>query len=176
MCSSSREEIVEVLDAPAAGYQRPLDLPSALPPTPERLRVLQRWEQMRRWQPAVEHALINQLAEQADPTELGGKLAPALANRLRISRAEASRRVHEAADLGERTALNGEPLAPVLPATAAAQRNGELGPGHVAVIRGFWHRLPDFVDLETRATAEAQLARLAGEHRPDEERKSVVER
>jgi hypothetical protein len=168
MCSSSREEIVEVLDALEAGYKRALDLTFDVLTTPERLRVLQRWEQMRRWQPAVEHALINQLAEQADPTELGGKLAPALANRLRISRAEASRRVHEAADLGERTALNGEPLAPVLPATAAAQRNGELGPGHVAVIRGFWHRLPDFVDLETRATAEAQLARLAGEHRPDE--------
>ena len=44
------------------------------------------------------------------PTELGGKLAPALANRLRITRAEASRRIHEAADLGERSALNGEPL------------------------------------------------------------------
>ena len=56
----------------------------------------------------------------------------------------------------------------MLEATAAAQRNGELGAGHVAVIRSFLHRLPDFVDLETRAHAEAQLARLAGEHRPDE--------
>jgi hypothetical protein len=168
MRSSSREEIVEVLDALEAGYKRALDLTFDVLTTPERLRVLERWEQMRRWQPAVEHALINQLAEQADPTELGGKLAPALANRLRISRAEASRRVHEAADLGERKALNGEPLEPVLPATAEAQRNGELGPGHVAVIRVFWHRLPDFVDIETRAKAEAQLARLAGEHRPDE--------
>jgi Domain of unknown function (DUF222)/HNH endonuclease len=36
------------------------------------------------------------------------------------------------------------------------------------VIRGFWHRLPDFVDVETRAKAEAQLARLGSEHRPDE--------
>ena len=76
--------------------------------------------------------------------------------------------MHEAADLGERRALNGEPLAPVLPATADAQRNGELGAGHVAVIRSFWHRLPDFVDIETRHKAEAQLARLAAEHRPDE--------
>jgi hypothetical protein len=38
----------------------------------------------------------------------------------------------------------------------------------VAVIRGFWHRLPDFIDVETRQKAEAQLARLGGEHRPDE--------
>ena len=168
MRSSSREEIVEVLDALEADYKRALDQTFDVLTTPERLRVLERWEQMRRWQPAVEHALINQLAEQADPTELGGKLAPALANRLRISRAEASRRIHEAADLGQRRALNGEPLEPVLTATAEAQRNGELGAGHVAVIRSFFHRLPDFVDIETRHKAEAQLARLAGEHRPDE--------
>src|ERR1700733_14672590 len=136
--------------------------------TPERLAVLENLEQMRRGQPAIEHALINQLAEQADATELGGKLPSALANRLRISRAEASRRVHEAADLGERKALNGEALPPVLPATAEAQRNADLGPGHVTVIRSFWHRTPEFVDIETRAKAEAHLAGLAGEHRPDE--------
>ena len=116
MRSSSREEIVEVLDALEADYKRALDLTFDVLTAPERMGVLERWEQMRRWQPAVEHPLINQLAEQADPTELGGKLAPALANRLRISRAEASRRIHEAADLGERQALNGEPLPPVLPA------------------------------------------------------------
>jgi Domain of unknown function (DUF222) len=168
MRSSSREEVVAVLDALEAEYKRALDLTFDALTTPERLRVLERWEQMRRWQPAVEHTLINQLAEQADATELGGKLAPALANRLRITRAEASRRIHEAADLGERRALNGEPLPPVLPATAQAQRNGIIGTAHVAVIRGFFHRLPDFVDIETRHKAEAQLARVAGEHRPDE--------
>jgi Domain of unknown function (DUF222) len=168
MRSSSREEIVEVLDVLDAGYKRALDLRFDGLTTPERLAVLERFEVLRRQQPAMEHPLINQLRAQADPTELGGKLAPALANRLRISRAEASRRVHEAADLGERTALTGERLAPVLEATAAAQRNGELGAGHVAVIRGFVHRLPDFIDIETRAKAEAQLARLGGEHRPDE--------
>jgi hypothetical protein len=43
-----------------------------------------------------------------------------------------------------------------------------LGAGHVAVIRSFVNRLPDFVDLETRQTAEAQLARLGTQHRPDE--------
>jgi hypothetical protein len=168
MRSSSREEIVEVLDTLEAGYKRALDLTFDVLTTPERLRVLERWEQMRRRQPAVEHPLINQLAAQADATELGGKLPSVLANRLRISRAEASRRIHEAADLGERKALNGEPLEPVLPATAEAQRNGELGAGQVAVIRSFWDRLPDFVDIETRAKAEAQLARLGTAHRPDE--------
>ena len=168
MRSSSREEIVEVFDALTAGMKRAVDLTFDVLTTPERLSMLQHCEEIRRVLCAVEHPLINQLAEQADPTELGGKLAPALANRLRISRAEASRRIHEAADLGQRRALNGEPLPPVLAATAEAQRNGEIGAGHVAVIRSFWHRLPDFVDIETRHNAEAQLARLAGEHRPDE--------
>src|ERR1700734_2937505 len=168
MRSSGREEVVGVFDALRAGFKRALDLRCDALTTPERLTLLQSCEEIRRLLPAVEHPLINQLAEQADPSELGGTLAAALANRLQITRAEASRRIHEAADLGERRALNGEPLPPVLPATAEAQRNGDLGAGHVAVIRGFWHRLPDFVDIETRHKAEAQLARLAGEHRPDE--------
>ena len=157
-----------MFDALEAEFKRALDLRCDALTTPEHLAVLQRCERMRRLLPAVEHPVINQLSEQADPAELGGKLAAALANRLRITRAEASRRIHEAADLGERRALNGEPLEPVLPATAQAQRNGVIGFGHVAVIRGFFHRLADFVDIETRHKAEAHLARLAGEHRPDE--------
>jgi hypothetical protein len=99
---------------------------------------------------------------------LGGKLRFALAERLRITRPEASRRIGEAADLGPRRALTGEPLPPVLTATAQAQRAGTIGSGHVAVIRGFYHRLPDVVDVETREKAEAQLARQAGEFRPDQ--------
>jgi Domain of unknown function (DUF222) len=168
MRSSCREEVVGVFDALRADFKRALDLRCDALTTPERLALLQSCEEIRRLLPAVEHPLINQLSDQADATELGGKLAPALASRLRITRAEASRRIHEAADLGERQALNGEPLEPVMPATAEAQRNGIIGTGHVAVIRGFWHRLPDFVDIETRQKAEAQLARLACEHRPDE--------
>jgi Domain of unknown function (DUF222) len=168
MRSSSREEVVAVFDALEADFKRALDLRCDALTTPERLAVLQSCEEIRRLLPAVEHPLINQLSAQADAAELGGKLAAALADRLRITRAEASRRIHEAADLGERRALNGEPLEPVLPATAQAQRNGVVGFGHVAVIRSFVHRLPDFVDIETRQKAEAHLARLAGEHRPDE--------
>ncbi len=81
---------------------------------------------------------------------MGGKLSASLANRLLITRGEASRRIHEAADLGERKAITGEPLPPVLEATAEAQRERAASdPAHVAVIRGFWHRLPEFVDIET---------------------------
>ncbi len=72
--------------------------------TPERLNVLEGFEVLRRQLPAVEHGLINELARE-EPAVLGGKLPAVLADRLRITRAEASRRVHEAADLGERRAL-----------------------------------------------------------------------
>jgi Domain of unknown function (DUF222) len=168
MYSSCREEIVEAFDALEADLDRALELSFDALTTPERLVMLARCEVFRRRLPALEHPLINQISGQADATELGGKLPSALADRLRITRAEASRRIHEAAELGDRKAITGEPLPPLLTATAAAQRDGRIGSAHVAVIRGFVHRLPDFVDLETRVKAEAQLARLGGQHRPDE--------
>jgi hypothetical protein len=168
MFANSREEIVEVFDALEAGMRRALELSFDTLTTPERLALLQRCETLRRRLPAVEHPLINQIGEQADKTELGGTLSSALADLLRISRAEASRRIGEAADLGPRRAVTGEPLPPQLTATAAAQRAGHIGAGHVAVIRGFMRRLPTVVDVETRQEAEAHLARLGREHRPDE--------
>jgi hypothetical protein len=168
MRSSSREEIVEDFDDLHEVVSRLLNHSYDALTTPECLSMLERLERETRRLPVPGHALINQVSRHAGEVELGGKLGHALANRLRISRGEASRRIHEAADLGERKAITGEPLPPVLPATAEAQRAGEIGSGHVAVIRGFWHRLPDFVDVETRAKAETQLARLASEHRPDE--------
>ena len=115
-----------------------------------------------------QHALINQLDAQAGEEELGGTLCSALADRLRITKAEAGRRIADAADLGERRALTGEPLAPQLTATAAAQRDGLIGDGHVKVIRRFFAHLPAEVDLGTREAAEADLAGKAGGYRPDE--------
>ncbi|SPM35825.1 REP13E12 repeat protein [Mycobacterium rhizamassiliense] len=135
--------------------------------TRNRLASLNRCEQVRRRLPAVEHPLINQLAREATPEELGGTLSHLIAEATLISRAEASRRVREAADLGERCGLTGEPLEPVLAATAAAQRAGRLGSGQVAVIRRFYHQLPGFVDVDTRAHAEAHLAALGTQHRPE---------
>src|ERR1700730_7130818 len=168
MRSSSSEEIGTRFRAPHDAVSDVFAVSSDVLTTPECLALLERLETETRRLPAAGHPLINQLARQASNDELGGKLSQALASRLRISRGEASRRIHEAADLGPRRTLTGDPLPPVLRATAAAQRAGEIGAAHVAVIRGFCHRLPDFVEVETRVHAEAQLARLGGRHRPDE--------
>lgn len=168
MGSSSREEIVEVFDAFDADLKRLCDLSFDVFTTPERMAALQRLECAARRLRAPQHLLINQIGAQASDKELGGTLRSALADRLRITKAEAGRRIEEAGDLGERRALTGAPLAPRLTATATAQREGLIGDAHVRVIRGFFAHLPAEVDVSTRDAAEADLGHRASEYRPDE--------
>jgi hypothetical protein len=142
--------------------------------TAQRLAQLARIETVARMLPALAHELINQLGAQATRVELGGTLAFAMAQRLRIDRTEAARRIHEAADLGPRRALTGEPLEPKLAATAAAQRDGKIGVQHIQIIRGFLDRLPDAVDFAAREETEHQLAEYATQHGPEQLRKFAV--
>ncbi|GBG38804.1 hypothetical protein NJB14197_42800 [Mycobacterium montefiorense] len=134
----------------------------------EPLALLRRCEKVRRRLPAIEHPLINGLARRATAEELGGKLSHAIAESTLISRAEASRRIREAADLGTRCGITGEPVPPVLAATAAGQRQGRLGPGQVAAIRKFYHQLPGWIDAGTREQAEAKLAFEGTRFRPEQ--------
>lgn len=136
--------------------------------TREYLALLRRCEKIRRRLPAIEHPLINSLARQGTPEELGGTLSHALAEAALISRAEASRRIREAADLGPRRGLTGEPLPPALAATATRQRDGSLGPAQVAVIRNFCHRLPGWIDAPTRDEVERKLATEGTRFRPEQ--------
>jgi hypothetical protein len=139
--------------------------------TPERLVLLEKLEHETRRLAFPRHELINQVAEQATPEELGGKLSHALADLLHISRAAAAQRVADAADLGPRRAITGEPLEARLPAIAAAQRDGSIGDDHVAVIRQFFDQLPHWVDVETQQCAEQHLAQQAVRFRPEQVRK-----
>ncbi len=133
----------------------------------QQLAVLERCERLRRRIPVIEHPLLNSLARQVPSQDLGGGLSHALTERILISRHEASRRIKEAADLGQRHGLTGEPLPPVLAATAAAQRAGDLGAGQVAVIRKFCHQLPGWVSAAAREFAEAQLAGFGTQFGPE---------
>ncbi|MEB3983281.1 HNH endonuclease signature motif containing protein [Mycobacterium sp. 663a-19] len=168
MGASSREEIVEVFGALDTALDRLGELSFEVLTTPERLRALELLECAARRLRAPQHTLINQVGAQACAEELGGSLRTALADRLRITRAEATRRIDDADDLGERRALTGQPLAPRLAATATAQRAGLIGDGHVRVIRGFFAHLPAEVDLSIREAADADLAKHAAHYRPDE--------
>jgi Domain of unknown function (DUF222) len=141
--------------------------------TAERLAVTHGWETLMRRLPVVTHRLVAGLAQV--PTEELGEptLAAALATLLRISRAEAHRRIHEARELGPRCAVTGEALEPMLSHTAAAQRRGDVGAEHVKIIRRFVDQLPSFVDFETREAAEAQLAGVACGLKPEELRQAA---
>ncbi len=136
---------------------------------PELLDVLADLETLTWRTPTIGHRIIARLSAEASPTELGAKsLREVLTYRLRISTKEATRRISEAADLGPRTALTGEPLAPVLAQTAAAQTAGTIGPEHVDVIRTFYAKLPHWVDVTTREQTETTLCRVAAGLGPEE--------
>src|ERR1700722_1089458 len=168
MLANGREEIVEAFDALHNAVSRLAGMSFEVLTTPERVGLLERLEQAARRLPVARHELIKEAPRRATPSEIGGKLPHILADRLRITRAEATRRIEEADDLGQRCALTGEPLAPQLPATAAVQRGGKIGPDHVRVIRGFLRDLPCWIDADTRAHAEAQLADFAAQYRPEQ--------
>ncbi|HME48206.1 DUF222 domain-containing protein, partial [Mycobacterium sp.] len=138
----------------------------------ECLALLDCAEVVSRQLPVLQSDLINELGALAGPAELGGTLAHALADRLRISRAEARRRIGEAEDLGARASLAGQVLAPRLAVTATAQRQGRIGAEHVAVIRGFLRQLPGWVAAPTREGAEATLAELSTQFRPEQVRRA----
>ncbi len=166
------EAVMVVLDELDAVWEKLASLSIAALDAPQILSVLHRLERHRRRQPAREHALLTQLQAESTPRLMGAKSWPAvLGERLGISAADARRRLAEAADLGPRRALSGQPLEPLLAATAAAQARGEIGGEHVAVIRDFTDHLPADVDPDTRGYAEAQLGGLGGGLTPEGLRK-----
>ncbi|SIJ66546.1 Conserved protein of uncharacterised function possible rep13e12 repeat protein [Mycobacteroides abscessus subsp. bolletii] len=66
-----------------------------------------------------------------------------------------------------RGAITGEQLAPQLPHTAQALGRGDIGEEYARIIRQFFDRLPTVVDAATREAAEAQLAVMATQFRPE---------
>ncbi|WP_264017317.1 13E12 repeat family protein [Mycolicibacter longobardus] len=116
----------------------------------------------------VDHRILARLVADGDPGLLGASsLTKALAERLRISSATARRRLAEAAELGPRTAMTGEPLEPELPQLAAAQAAGRIGPEHVTIARKTLAKLPTAVPAADRERAEKDLAILAQEFGPE---------
>ena len=135
----------------------------------ELLEVLSELETLARTAPTIARPIITRLQHEASPTALGAKsLKDVLCLRLRISKKEAALRLAEARELGPRTSFTGEPMQPVLARTAAAQAGGRIGFEHVALIRGFFHDLPIWVDPDTRQNAEQTLVEVACGFGPDE--------
>ncbi|WP_336513426.1 HNH endonuclease signature motif containing protein [Mycobacteroides franklinii] len=135
----------------------------------EALTVLARLEVVQRRLSARGVGLIPKVTGEASPVELGGTSFPdVLSRRLHISKGAARRRIADAQQLAPRRALTGESLAPALPRTAEALGRGDIGEEHVRIIRQFFDRLPVVVDAPTRQAAEAQLAAMACQFRPEQ--------
>ncbi len=132
-----------------------------------RLRALERMETARRRQVALGHDVIAGLAKE-DPADVGGPVHKVVADWLRISCAEAARRLRDAQQLSPRVTLTGQELPPELPATAQAWRNGMLDAQHLRVIQSFVRDLPQDVPVDTVDKAERFLARHATQLRPDQ--------
>ena len=119
--------------------------------------------------PTQWHRALARLQVETSARELGAKSwRDVLTVRWRLSPAEASRRLIEASLLGPRQALIGQPLEPVLPATAAAQALGAITAEHVTAIRKAMAKMPGFVDPATRAHIEVDLVRTAAGAGPKE--------
>ncbi len=161
MSSIADSDAAEVLAGLCGAVDALSELDTSALTRHDRLAILRDVETLLRRIPAATHGIINELVAGHVPGQFGGaSMGDVLADTLRITRADARRRIRDAAELAPTVALTGTSIEPVLAATSAAQRAGTAGGDHIAVIRRFWDRVPRTVDVQTRMTAERQLARL----------------
>ena len=133
----------------------------------ELLEAVERLETGRRRATALAHDLVSAVGRR-DEKDLGGARHTVIADAIRISTKESRRRLRDAAQVGSRTTLTGDRVAPELPATAKAWSAGVLDPEHLRVIQSFIRELPVDVSPIDAERAEAFLAEKAAELRPDQ--------
>jgi hypothetical protein len=136
-------------------------------PIAELLECLDRLETLRRRARACAYdgaAAVDRRDEQV----LGGRSKRVLADVLRVSPGEASRRIRGGAQLAPRTSLSGEQTPPELAATSKAWHSGALDGEHLRTIQRFFRDLPDHVAPAEAAKAEIFLAEQATVLRPDQ--------
>lgn len=165
------ETIAEAFANARAAITVLADLPTDRMTAPQLLDVAAHLEDLARLIPGAERVVVNRLAELGTESFGGGRLGMILADRLRITPTDAAGRIHTAADVAPRTAVTGESMPPILPHTAAAEKAGSIGPGHVKVIRDFYHHLPASVDVDARDRAEKYLVEVSTRLRPDDVRR-----
>lgn len=124
------------------------------------LDVQSRREHAARITANVDHRILAALQAQATPKEIGARTwAEVLMIRMQISKTEANQRIAEAADLGPRCAIDGQPLEPVLPNTAQALADGAINHCHVDEIRSTVSKAAKYASAAKCAELEQILAR-----------------
>ncbi|MDQ2636182.1 MAG: 13E12 repeat family protein, partial [Actinomycetota bacterium] len=156
------EAVQTTVAALRAAYDELAALPIEALTAPGLIGALDELETLACQLPSQSHRMLARLQAETTATEMGAKSwRDVLAIRWRISTSEAGRRLDEAAKLGPRRTLTGEPLEPALPCTALAQAHGAINREHVKVVREAMERIPAAVDAHTRAQIEVDLVRTA---------------
>lgn len=136
-------------------------------PVRDLLETLGRLESTRRQTTACAYDLAAAIEHSDDPA-LRGVAHKVMADVMRTTFSEARRRTRDADQLCPQTTLTGQPVAPVLPATAKAWHAGLLDVEHLRAIQKFFKDLPDDVPPAAIEKAEVFLAEKAAELRPDQ--------
>ncbi|SEE49992.1 HNH endonuclease [Rhodococcus jostii] len=163
------DQVAEHLTALAAAGTGLLDADLSGVPDSDVVLTMQQLEKTLRRVGAVSQRLIVESVERSLPAKLGynspNKL---LIDVLRVSAADASARVSAARNLGAWHTLSGEDLPAALPDTAAAQRDGAIGPDHVRAVARIMRKIPHAVSNSDAATAESILAECARGGTPED--------
>ena len=133
----------------------------------ERLAAVDAMETAARRMRAASGTAMGSLACETTET-LGDRPNKVIADKLRISPAEAKRRLREAGLLAERATLTGQPVPPILEGTAKQWHAGALDPEHVKVIAGCLADLPASTPFDKKQWAESFLSDKAVQLRPDQ--------
>jgi Domain of unknown function (DUF222) len=133
------------------------------------LELTRALEVQRRANTSIDHRLIAEMQDRGLAGDVGAaNTAGLLRGLLRVSGAEARRRVRAAADMGPRRTLTGEASGPLFPRVAAAQAAGVISGEHAAVITSAVGKLPDVIAAEYEAEVEATLVAHAANFDPVE--------
>jgi hypothetical protein len=129
----------------------------------EVIQAMRRLEVVRR---SLDAWIDRKVVEAVDARNLAGKhlvrsAAAFLGGLLRLSPAEASRRVTHARALAPRVTITGQVLEAELPTAAAARMSGDLSDEHVAVISRTMNKLPKSLPVESHRWAETALVEQA---------------
>ena len=159
--------LANVVDTLNAGIDALGEVDWAGMPVRERLENLEALETIIRRARAASGTALTALACETTET-LGDRPHKVIADRLRISPAEARRRLREAGLVAEWATLTGQPVPPILEGTAKHWHGGVLDPEHVKVIAGTLAELPADTPFDKRQWAESFLADKAAQLRPDQ--------
>ncbi|MFE3292415.1 DUF222 domain-containing protein [Rhodococcus sp. NPDC059234] len=133
------------------------------------VEAMRRLETSLRRASAVGYRLIVETVERSIPGALDCRsVNEFLTSTLRISGADAARRVKGAQKIGTWHTSAGESMDPVLPATARAVREGAVGPDHVAPIAKTMRKIPHGTGFDEIAVAEQILAESARTMPPED--------